>query len=137
MSDVEFEGQVTYGDFGKSRQLKNFFDYRNQIAQTSSANNVKLANVMKKMGHDMDHSATMPFEIPNIGILSTTQVGDTIMDVFSGTATVGLAAISKNRFYIGVDNNPRYIEQSKVRLKLFEESRTEQQTGDQKFNQAA
>jgi DNA modification methylase len=137
MSDVEFEGQVTYGDFGKSRQLKNFFDYRNQIAETNVANNVKLANVMKKMGHPMDHSATMPFEIPNIGILSTTQVGDTVMDVFSGATTVGLAAISQNRFYIGVDNNPRYIEQSKVRLKLFEEGHTKLQTEGQIINQAA
>jgi DNA modification methylase len=137
MTDEEFEGQITYGDCGKSRQLKNFFDYRNQIAETNVANNVKLANVMKKMGHPMDHSATMPFEIPNIGILSTTQVGDTVMDVFSGTATVGLAAISKNRFYIGVDNNPRYIEQSKVRLNLFEESHTKLQTEGQIINQAA
>jgi site-specific DNA-methyltransferase (adenine-specific) len=137
MSNVEFEGQVTYGDFGKSRQLKNFWYYKNQIAETSSANNVKLANVMKKMGHPMDHSATMPFEIPNIGILSTTQVGDTVLDPFNGLGTTGLAAISQDRYYIGVDNNPRYIEQSKVRLKLFEESRTEQQTGEQKFNQAA
>jgi DNA modification methylase len=137
MSDVEFEGQITFGDCGKNRQLKNFFDYRNQIVQTNSANNVKLANLMKKMGYEMDHSATMPFEIPNIGILSTTQVGDTVMDPFNGFATVGLGAISKNRFYIGVDNNPRYIEQSKVRLKLFEEGRTEQQTENQKFNQAA
>jgi DNA modification methylase len=137
MSDVEFEGQVTYGDFGKSRQLKNFFDYRNQIVETNVANNVKLANVMKKMGHPMDHSATMPFEIPNIGILSTTQVGDTVLDPFNGLGTTGLAAISQDRYYIGVDNNPRYIEQSKVRLNLFEEGRTEQQTADQKFNQAA
>ena len=137
MSDVEFEGQVTYGEFGKSRQLKNFFNYRNQIAQTSSANNVKLANLMMKMGYDMDHSATMPFEIPNIGILSTTQVGDTVLDPFNGLATTGLAAISQDRYYIGVDNNPRYIEQSKVRLKLFEEGHTKLQTGEQKFNQAA
>ena len=137
MSDVEFEGQVTYGDFGKNRQLKNFFDYRNQVANTNVANNVKLANLMKKMGHPMDHSATMPFEIPNIGILSTTQVGDTVMDVFSGAATVGLAAISQDRYYIGVDNNPRYIEQSKVRLKLFEESRAKLETESQTINQAA
>ena len=137
MSDVEFEGQVTYGDFGKSRQLKNFFDYRNQIVQTSSANNVKLANLMKRMGHPMDHSATMPFEIPNIGILSTTQVGDTVLDPFNGLCTTGLAAISQDRYYIGVDNNPRYIEQSKVRLKLFEESRAKLQTESQTINQAA
>jgi site-specific DNA-methyltransferase (adenine-specific) len=137
MTDQEFEGQITYGDCGKSRQLKNFFDYRNQIAETSSANNVKLANIMKKMGYDMDHSATMPFEIPNVGILSTTQVGDLVMDPFNGLATVGLGAISKNRSYIGIDNNPRYIEQSKVRLKLFEEGRPGLQTEEQKFNQAA
>uniref|UniRef100_UPI004048C2FB DNA methyltransferase n=1 Tax=Algoriphagus sp. TaxID=1872435 RepID=UPI004048C2FB len=137
MSDVEFEGKVTYGDFGKSRQLKNFFDYRNQIVQTSSANNVKLANVMKKMGHPMDHSATMPFEIPNIGILSTTQVGDTVLDPFNGLATTGLAAISQDRYYIGVDNNPRYIDQSKVRLNLFEEGHTKLQSEGQIIYQAA
>ena len=137
MSDVEFEGQVTYGEFGKSRQLKNFFDYRNQIAQTSSANNVKLANIMKKMGHPMDHSATMPFEIPNIGILSTTQVGNTVLDPFNGLGTTGLAAISQNRYYIGVDNNPRYIDQSKVRLNLFEEGHTKLQSEGQIINQAA
>jgi site-specific DNA-methyltransferase (adenine-specific) len=79
----------------------------------------------------------MPFEIPNVGILSTTQVGDLVMDPFNGLATVGLGAISKNRSYIGIDNNPRYIEQSKVRLNLFEEGHTKIQTEDQKFNQAA
>ena len=137
MSDYEFEGQITFGDCGKNRQLKNFFDYRNQIVQTNSANNVKLANVMKKMGYEMDHSATMPFEIPNVGILSTTQVGDTILDPFNGLGTTGLAAISQDRYYIGVDNNPRYIEQSKIRLKLFEENRPELQTEGQIINQAA
>jgi site-specific DNA-methyltransferase (adenine-specific) len=79
----------------------------------------------------------MPFEIPNVGILSTTQVGDTVLDPFNGLGTTGLAAISQDRYYIGVDNNPRYIDQSKVRLNLFEEGRTELQTEDQKFNQAA
>jgi len=137
MSDVEFEGQVTYGEFGKSRQLKNFFDYRNQIVQTNSANNVKLANVMKKIGYPLDHSATMPFEIPNVGVLSTTQVGDTVLDPFNGLATTGLAAISQDRYFIGVDNNPRYIEQSKVRLKLFEEGHTKLQPEGQIINQAA
>ncbi len=137
MSDVEFEGKITFGDCGKNRQLKNFFDYRNQIVQTNSANNVKLANVMKKIGYPLDHSATMPFEIPNVGVLSTTQVGDTVLDPFNGLATTGLAAISQDRYFIGVDNNPRYIEQSKVRLKLFEEGHTKLQPEGQIINQAA
>jgi site-specific DNA-methyltransferase (adenine-specific) len=136
MSDVEFEGKITFGDCGKNRQLKNFFDYRNQIVQTNSANNVKLANVMKKLGYDLTHSATMPFEIPNVGILSTTQVGDTVLDPFNGLGTTGLAAISQDRYYIGVDNNPRYIDQAGVRLNLFEQER-KTTVNDQDLNQAA
>jgi DNA modification methylase len=134
MSDVEFEGKITFGDCGKKRRLKNFFDYRNQIVQTNSANNVKLANVMKRLGYDLTHSATMPFEIPNVGILSTTQVGDTVLDPFNGLGTTGLAAISQDRYYIGVDNNPKYIEQAGVRLNLFEQERN---TNENDLNQAA
>jgi DNA modification methylase len=137
ISEYELEGAIVYGDLGKNARLKNFLDFRNQIVETNSANNVKLANVMKKMGYPMDHSATMPFEIPNVGILSTTQVGDTVLDPFNGLATTGLAAISQDRYYIGVDNNPRYIEQSKVRLKLFEEGHTQLQPEGQIINQAA
>ena len=136
MSDVEFEGKITFGDCGKKRRLKNFFDYRNQIVQTNSANNVKLANVMKRLGYDLTHSATMPFEIPNVGILSTTQVGDTVLDPFNGLGTTGLAAISQDRYYIGVDNNPKYIEQAGVRLNLFEQERNTTEN-ENDLNQAA
>lgn len=136
MSDVEFEGKITFGDCGKKRRLKNFFDYRNQIVQTNSANNVKLANVMKKLGYELTHSATMPFEIPNVGILSTTQVGDTVLDPFNGLGTTGLAAISQDRYYIGVDNNPKYIERAGVRLNLFEQERSTNEN-ENDLNQAA
>lgn len=136
MSDVEFEGKITFGDCGKKRRLKNFFDYRNQIVQTNSANNVKLANVMKRLGYGLTHSATMPFEIPNVGILSTTQVGDTVLDPFNGLGTTGLAAISQDRYYIGVDNNPKYIEQAGVRLNLFEQERNTNEN-ENDLNQAA
>ena len=136
MSDVEFEGKITFGDCGKKSRLKNFFDYRNQIVQTNSANNVKLANVMKRLGYDLTHSATMPFEIPNVGILSTTQVGDTVLDPFNGLGTTGLAAISQDRYYIGVDNNPKYIEQAGVRLNLFEQERNTNEN-ENDLNQAA
>ena len=136
MSDDDFEGKITFGDCGKKRRLRNFFDYRNQIVQTNSANNVKLANVMKRLGYDLTHSATMPFEIPNVGILSTTQVGDTVLDPFNGLGTTGLAAISQDRYYIGVDNNPKYIEQASVRLNLFEQERNTTEN-ENDLNQAA
>ena len=136
MSDDDFEGKITFGDCGKKRRLRNFFDYRNQIVQTNSANNVKLANVMKRLGYDLTHSATMPFEIPNVGILSTTQVGDTVLDPFNGLGTTGLAAISQDRYYIGVDNNPKYIEQAGVRLNFFEQERNTTEN-ENDLNQAA
>ena len=66
-----------------------------------------------------------------------TQFKDTVLDPFNGLCTTGLAAISQDRYYIGVDNNPRYIEQSKVRLNLFEEGHTKLQSEGQIINQAA
>jgi DNA modification methylase len=119
MSDHEFEGQIVYGDLGKKRQLRSFFDYRGQIIQTAGANNLTLGNKFKEMGYSLSHSATMPFEVASVGLLSTTQKGDVVLDPFSGLGTTGLAAISQDRYYIGVDNNSEYIELAKLRLNLF------------------
>jgi DNA modification methylase len=121
MTDEEFEGHITFGDFGKNRQLRNFFDYRSQVAITSVSNNSALSSKFRGLGYALTHSATMPFEVASVGILSTTEKGDIVLDPFSGLGTTGLAAISQDRYYIGVDNNPEYIEQAKVRLNLFAE----------------
>jgi DNA modification methylase len=119
MTDLEFEGSVCYGDLGKNRQLRSFFDYRNGIVQTNGANNATLASIMAGHGYELTHSATMPFEVAAIGVLSVTQEGDHVLDPFNGLATTGLAAISHGRFYTGIDNNPQYIEMAKLRLNLF------------------
>lgn len=137
ISDHEFEGMMTRGDLGKSARLKNFFDYRNQIVQTNSANNAKLKNFFKSLGYELNHSATMPFEVPNVGVLSTTEVGDVVLDPFNGLGTTGMAAISQGRYYIGVDNNIDYIQQAELRLKHFIEAFDQIPDQDSNYSQAA
>lgn len=45
-----------------------------------------------------------------------TSAGDTILDPFCGTSTVGVAALRLNRRFIGLDINPSVIQISTVRL---------------------
>jgi DNA modification methylase len=46
-------------------------------------------------------------------IESSTEEGDTVMDIFSGTATTGRCAISMNRNYIGIEAKEEYSEISR------------------------
>jgi len=49
----------------------------------------------------MEHSATFPLSLPSIFILSTSKPGDTVLDMFSGTATTREVAPLNDRRYIG------------------------------------
>uniref|UniRef100_UPI004048362E DNA methyltransferase n=1 Tax=Algoriphagus sp. TaxID=1872435 RepID=UPI004048362E len=137
MTDLEFEGQVTYGEFGKKRKLREFWDYRTQVINTSSANNSKLRNLFSELGLNLTHSATMPFEVPNLGVLSTTQKGDIVMDCFNGIGGTAISALSQDRYYIGIDNNSNYIDQTEVRLNQFLKSLGKLPLEGLKLNQAA
>jgi site-specific DNA-methyltransferase (adenine-specific) len=119
ITDAEFGGQVTVGDNKKSRQLRDFLDYRNCIANTSVVNNQYLVQLFKENGYELNHNATYPFEVPCIGILSTTQEGDSVLDPFNGIGSTGIGAVFHNRKYYGFDNNPYYLEMSKIRLNNF------------------
>lgn len=49
-------------------------------------------------------------------ILASTQEGDTVLDPFCGSGTTGVVALRNHREFIGIDNEPEYIELSKRRL---------------------
>ena len=119
MNETEFGGLVTVGDNKKSRQLRDFFDYRDNIATTNGANNQYLVQLFKENGYELNHNATYPFEVPCIGILSTTQEGDSVLDPFNGIGTTGIGSVFHNRKYYGFDNNSYYLEMSKIRLNNF------------------
>ena len=72
-------------------------------------------SIAKKYG-GADHPAPFPFEIVTLPILQTSKPGDVVMDIFSGTATVGEVAILLGRKYVGYEFNPNHNEIQTKRL---------------------
>ena len=61
------------------------------------------------------HFATFPEEIPKLCILAGSKPGDTVLDPFAGSGTVGKAALELGRRAILIELNPAYIELAKER----------------------
>ena len=64
------------------------------------------------------HFAVMPEALVEPCILAGSKEGNTILDPFSGSGTVGLVALTNNREYLGVELNPQYAEMSVERIGL-------------------
>jgi DNA modification methylase len=62
------------------------------------------------------HPCQIPEEIIRRIILTTTNVGDTILDPFAGSGTVGKMAKQLNRNCVLIEKEPEYIEIIKKRL---------------------
>lgn len=64
-----------------------------------------------KWGH-----SGFPEQLPTACILLSTKEGDTVLDLFVGSGTTGVACKKLNRKFIGIDINPEYIEIAKERI---------------------
>lgn len=62
------------------------------------------------------HFAVMPEDLVEPCILAGSRIGDTILDPFFGSGTVGVVATRLGRKYIGCELNPKYVEIAKRRL---------------------
>jgi DNA modification methylase len=56
------------------------------------------------------HFATFPEEIPKLCILAGSKPGDTVLDPFAGSGTVGQVALEFGRRAVLIELNPAYIE---------------------------
>jgi DNA modification methylase len=114
--------EMFLGDMGRTIRLKDFWDFRNLVIKCPTANNSKLSKHLLENGHDLTHSATFPVEL-GLSILalvkSTCKPGDIVLDCFNGLATSGISALNHDLYYVGIENNPEYSEQSKLRLDKF------------------
>lgn len=54
------------------------------------------------------HFATMPPQLAQRCILAGSRIGDTVLDPFLGSGTVGMVAQSLGRHWIGCELNPKY-----------------------------
>lgn len=58
----------------------------------------------------------MPIEVPLRCIAAGCRPGGTVLDMFAGIATTGLAARELDRFFIGVEARPAICDLAKARL---------------------
>lgn len=66
------------------------------------------------------HPTQKPLTLLERIILAASNPGDVILDPFTGSSTTGVAAIRHERAFVGVDNNPSFLELSLRRLKQEE-----------------
>lgn len=64
-----------------------------------------------KWGH-----SGFPIELPETCILLSTNEKDTILDLFMGSGTTGIACINTNRNFIGIELNENYFNIAKERM---------------------
>ena len=63
------------------------------------------------------HPTQKPEGIIERMVLSSTQVGDVVLDMFNGSGTTGVVSVRNNRKYIGIELEKEYFNITKKRLK--------------------
>ena len=63
------------------------------------------------------HPGTFPLSLSTDHILTWTNPGETVLDIFSGSGTTGVSCVKTDRNYIGIERNPDYYELSKKLIK--------------------
>lgn len=107
-----------------------------QIPNTES--NSRYIQLCKAVGIPA-HPARFPQKLPAFFINFLTAPGDTVLDIFAGSNTTGIAAETLNRRWIAFEQNPSYLAASAFRFidvnesidaasKLFEKLLTRQDT---------
>src|SRR5246500_4792242 len=71
---------------------------------------------LKKASGDKAHPTQKPEALLHRVILSSSEVGDTVLDPFFGTGTTGAVAKKLGRNYIGIEREREYIEFAKERI---------------------
>ena len=81
--------------------------------------NIRTVWKLKPNSYQGDHFAVFPEELPERCIKAGTQPGDTVLDLFSGSATTGKVALRLGRNYIGIDVNESYLDMAARRVSLI------------------
>jgi site-specific DNA-methyltransferase (adenine-specific) len=113
----DVDNKLTLGTKRSNVNLKSWIDHRDSLLITNGNNMNDLRKACKDSGLNLNHSAAFPIILPLIPILTTSRVGDTILDIYNGTATSGQAAVENGRKYVGYEIKAEYIKFSEIRLR--------------------
>lgn len=118
---IDENNSVSMGTKMKYPKLVSGLDFRDNILTHSGSNTLELRRkCLADANFLMEHSATYPLSLPLIFVLATSKPGDTILDMFNGTASTGEVSVLTNRKYVGYELNPQFVMASEVRLADYE-----------------
>ncbi len=66
------------------------------------------------------HPTQKPVDLLKRIILASTNIGDIVLDPFTGSSTTGIAAIAFGRKFVGVDMESKYLDLSRKRIEELE-----------------
>ena len=69
----------------------------------------------KETASKWGHSG-FPVELPETCILLCTKENETVLDLFMGSGTTGVACVNTNRNFIGIELDEKYFEIAKNRI---------------------
>ena len=69
------------------------------------------------------HPTVKPIALMEYLVRLVTPPGGIVMDIFAGTATTGIAALRQGFEFVGLENNPAYLQTAKERLMAIEDYR--------------
>lgn len=103
-----YTGATRKGDFRQKDENREV-----ELTEMGKRHNVWDIPCSTKVG---SHTATFPEQLANDHILSWSNKGDIVMDIFSGSGTTHKMALLNNRRYIGFELSQEYIDIENERL---------------------
>jgi len=90
-----------------------------ELARPSNVINAN--NVTNQFTSKMEHSAVFPEKLVEFFVKSFSNEGDTVLDLFAGSGTVGIVCMELNRKYILIDKEESNIKLIEKRIKEVDE----------------
>ena len=114
---VNFNKQEAYECNPQMFKTKNVGNVCELPFNSGKSTNVSFGRKETKSAYG--HSG-FPVQLPETCILLSTNEGDTVLDLFMGTGTTGVACKKHNRNFIGIELNKDYCEIAKERIESLE-----------------
>lgn len=101
-----------------SKAEKYFYNYQaiQEISNLHTRRNRRTVWHINTEAYKGAHFATFPRELVELCLLAATEEGDTVLDPFFGSGTVGEVALKLNRKFFGIEIKTEYAELARERL---------------------